>query len=91
MVLIAYDSIDEAIDIANDSPYGLAGYVSSSDHERAMTVARRLHTGMVHVNGAPPDLRAPFGGVKQSGNGREWGEAGFAEFLEVKSIFGAVA
>lgn len=91
VVLIAYDSIDDAIAIANDSPFGLAGYVSSSDHDRAMSVARRLRTGMVHVNGAPPDLRAPFGGVKQSGNGREWGEAGFAEFLEAKSIFGAVA
>ncbi len=90
LALIAYDSIDEAITIANDSPYGLAGYVSSTDHERAVAVARRLHTGMVHVNGAPPDVRAPFGGVKQSGNGREWGEAGFDEFLEIKSIFGAV-
>jgi aldehyde dehydrogenase (NAD+) len=89
VVLIGYDDVDDAVAIANDSPYGLAGYVSSADHDRAMSVARRMRTGMVHVNGAPPDVRAPFGGVKASGNGREWGEAGFGEFLEVKSIFGA--
>jgi aldehyde dehydrogenase (NAD+) len=88
VVLIAYDGVDEAVAIANDSPYGLSGYVSSGDHDRAVAVAKRMRTGMVHVNGAPPDIRAPFGGVKASGNGREWGEAGFAEFLELKSIFG---
>ncbi len=79
---------DEAVEIANDTPYGLSGYVSSSDPERARAVARKLRTGMVHLNGAPLDNKAPFGGYKQSGNGREFGAHGLKEFLEVKSIFG---
>jgi aldehyde dehydrogenase (NAD+) len=91
LVLIGYQDDDDAVAIANDSPYGLAGYVSSADPARAAHVARRLRTGMVHVNGAPPDITAPFGGVKRSGNGREWGQAGLREYLETKSIFGASA
>ena len=86
--IIAYDSEDEAVEIANDTPYGLSGYVSSGSLERARRVAARLQTGMVHINGAHLDSMAPFGGYKQSGNGREWGGYGIEEFLEVKSIFG---
>ena len=76
------------IRIANDTPFGLAGYVSSADHERARRVARRINAGMVHINMAVADPKAPFGGTKQSGNGREWGVFGIEEYLEVKSIMG---
>ena len=86
--IIPYDDDDEAIRIANETPYGLSGYVSSSDIERARKVASKLRTGMVHINGAPLDSMAPFGGFKQSGNGREWGPHGIDEFLEVKSVYG---
>ncbi len=88
LVLIGYEDDDDAVRIANDSSYGLSGYVSSGDLDRARSVARRIRTGMVHLNGAHGDIHAPFGGYKQSGNGREWGRHGFEEFLEVKSIFG---
>ena len=86
--IIPYDDEEEAIRIANDTPYGLASYVSSSDMTRARKVAARLRTGMVHINNANLDAGAPFGGYKQSGNGREWGAHGLEEFLEVKSICG---
>jgi aldehyde dehydrogenase (NAD+) len=86
--IIPYDDEDEAVRIANDTPYGLSGYVSSSDLARARRIAARLRTGMVHINGASLDSMAPFGGYKQSGNGREWGPHGMDEFLEVKSIYG---
>ncbi len=86
--IIPYDDEDEAIEIANDTPYGLSGYVSSGSLERARRVAARLRTGMVHINGASLDSMAPFGGYKQSGNGREWGPEGIEEFLEMKSIYG---
>jgi aldehyde dehydrogenase (NAD+) len=86
--IMAYDDEDDAVRIANDTPYGLSGYVSSGDIDRARRVAGRLRTGMVHINGANLDSFAPFGGYKQSGNGREWGAHGFDEFLEVKSIYG---
>jgi len=86
--IIPYKDENEAIKIANDTPYGLAGYVSSGDLEHARSVASRLKTGMVHINGAPLDSMAPFGGYKQSGNGREWGKYGMEEFLEIKSIYG---
>ena len=88
LVIIAYDTEDEAIEIANDSPYGLSGYVSAGSLERARAVARRLRTGMVHLNGSKADNGAPFGGYKQSGNGREWGVHGLEDYLEVKSMFG---
>jgi aldehyde dehydrogenase (NAD+) len=88
LAIIPFDSEDEAIRIANDTPYGLSGYVSSGNIERARRVASRLRTGMVHINGASLDSMAPFGGYKQSGNGREWGAHGIDEFLEVKSVFG---
>jgi aldehyde dehydrogenase (NAD+) len=87
MVLIGYEDDDDAVRIANDTAYGLSGYVSGSD-DRARAIARRVRSGDVHVNGAPNDLNAPFGGYKQSGNGREWGEHGMEEFLETKAILG---
>ena len=86
--IMPYDDEDDAVEIANDTPYGLSGYVSSGSLERARGIAARLHTGMVHINGAHLDSMAPFGGYKQSGNGREWGAHGIDEFLEVKSIYG---
>jgi len=86
--ILPYDSEDQAIEQANDTPYGLSGYVQSGSLEHARDVAARLRTGMVHLNGAGVDLAAPFGGYKQSGTGREWGEFGFEEFLEVKAVMG---
>ena len=86
--IIAYDDDDDAVRIANDTPYGLSGYVSSGDLDHARRIAARLRTGMVHINGAELDDMAPFGGYKQSGNGREWGAHGMDEFLEVKSVYG---
>ena len=87
MVMIGYDDDGDAVRIANDTAYGLSGYVSGSA-DRARAIARRIRSGDVHVNGAPNDLNVPFGGYKQSGNGREWGEHGIEEFLETKSILG---
>jgi aldehyde dehydrogenase (NAD+) len=86
--ILPYDTEEEAIKIANDTPYGLSGYVSAGTTDHAMRVAARLRTGNVHLNGAGPDFGAPFGGYKQSGNGREWGSYGFEEFLEVKAVMG---
>ena len=86
--LIGYKDDEDAVRIANDTVYGLSGYISSGDPERAKAMARRIRTGNVHLNGAPVDTNAPFGGYKQSGNGREWGVHGFEEFLEVKAIMG---
>ena len=88
VTIIGYKDDDDAVRIANDTVYGLSGYVSSKDIERARKVARRIRTGMVHINGAGLDIRAPFGGYKQSGNGREFAGHGLREFLEAKSIFG---
>ena len=88
LVVIGYDTVDEAVQIANDTPYGLAAYVSGSDLDEVRAVAGRLRAGQVNLNGAPPDLTAPFGGYKQSGNGREWGDHAFAEFLETKAVLG---
>ncbi|MCX8033516.1 MAG: aldehyde dehydrogenase family protein [Thermoleophilia bacterium] len=88
LCIMKFRDEDEAVAIANDSDYGLSGYVSSKDLERARRVARKLRTGMVHLNGALPDMFAPFGGYKKSGNGREWGRFGLEEFLEVKAIMG---
>ena len=86
--IIPYDDEDDAVRIANDTPYGLSSYVSSSNLDRARRVASKIRAGMVHINGAWLDSMAPFGGYKQSGNGREWGAHGIDEFLEVKSIYG---
>jgi aldehyde dehydrogenase (NAD+) len=89
LVMIPYSDIDEAIEIANDTDYGLSGYVYGASTEDAMAVARRMRTGMVHLNGAANDIAAPFGGYKQSGNGREWGAHGIEDFLEVKAVMAA--
>ena len=89
--ILPYDSEEQAIEQANDTPYGLSGYVQSSSIEHARSVAAQLRTGMVHLNGAGVDLAAPFGGYKQSGTGREWGPFGFHEFLEVKAVMGYAA
>jgi aldehyde dehydrogenase (NAD+) len=86
--ILPYDSEEQAIRMANDTVYGLSGYVQSSDLAHARKVAAQLRTGQVRLNGAGPDLAAPFGGFKQSGNGREWGEFGLEEFLEVKAVLG---
>jgi len=86
--ILPYDTVEQAIEIANDTPYGLNAYVQGKDLERARTVARALRAGSVHINYPPMDRGAPFGGYKQSGNGREWGEWGLAEFLETKAIVG---
>ena len=88
LTMLAYDSEEEAVAQANDTPYCLSGYVQSASIDRARKVASRLRTGNVHLNGAGPDFGAPFGGYKQSGNGREWGEHGFEEFLETKAVMG---
>jgi acyl-CoA reductase-like NAD-dependent aldehyde dehydrogenase len=86
LAILPYDTDDEAVDIANDSDYGLAGAVWSGDRERALGVARRLRTGAVDINGSFFNPLAPFGGYKQSGNGRELGLHGLAEFFELKSV-----
>ena len=91
LVMIDYDSEDQAIEMANDTEYGLAGYVQSENVEHARQVASRIRAGQIQVNGAGPDMNAPFGGYKQSGNGREWGAHGLEEFLEVKAVLGASA
>lgn len=86
LVIIPFETEEEAIAIANDTPYGLAAYVQTGDDARAERVAARLRAGMVHVNGGPHRYGSPFGGFKQSGNGREGGLLGLEDFLEVKSI-----
>ncbi len=86
--ILPYRDEEEAIAIANDTVYGLSSYVTSGDLDHARAVARRIRAGMVHINGSTGDLAAPFGGYKQSGNGREWGRYGLEDFLEVKSMFG---
>ena len=88
LCIIPYDKEADAIAIANDSPYGLAGFISSGDLERARRLAKQIRAGNVHINGARVDFGACFGGYKQSGNGREWGEAGMEEFLELKAVLG---
>ncbi|MFM0171770.1 aldehyde dehydrogenase family protein [Paraburkholderia sediminicola] len=88
LVMIPYDGEEHAIAIANDTEYGLAGYIASSDTGRARRVAARLRVGSVRINGAMLDITVPFGGYKTSGNGREYGSEGLAEFLECKSVTG---
>jgi aldehyde dehydrogenase (NAD+) len=87
LCILGYDDLDHAVAIGNDTDYGLYGYVSGADAEQARAVARRIRAGTVSINHAI-DIAAPFGGYKQSGNGREWGEFGFQEYLEVKGIVG---
>jgi aldehyde dehydrogenase (NAD+) len=88
LCIVAYEDEDDAVRIANDTPYGLAAYVQSGNLERARGVARRLRVGNVQINYPAVDRGAPFGGYKQSGNGREWGEFGVNEYLEIKGIVG---
>jgi aldehyde dehydrogenase (NAD+) len=87
--VIPYDDEEDAVRIANDSPFGLASSVWSKDRARAGALARRMRTGMVGINGFAPDLWSPFGGYKQSGIGREYGPVGLEGYLEYKSIYGA--
>ena len=86
--ILGYDSVDQAVAIGNDTEYGLAAYVSGTDMDKVRAVASRMRAGQVAINGAGGDMMAPFGGYKMSGNGREWGDFGFTEFLEVKAIIG---
>ncbi len=91
LTVIAYDGDDDAVRIANDSPYGLSGTVFGADPDRAAGVASRIRAGTINVNGGVwYSADAPFGGYKQSGNGREMGLAGFEEYLETKTIATAV-
>lgn len=88
LVMMPYDSIEEAITVANDTPYGLAGYVQGNDMDQVMDVASQIRAGNININGGSGDLLTPFGGYKQSGNGREWGAHGFTDYLEVKALSG---
>ena len=88
LVIIGYDDVDDAVSIANDTDYGLAGYVSGEDVDTVRSVAARIRAGQIFINGAGPDPATPFGGYKQSGNGREWSDYAFDDFLEVKSLLG---
>ena len=88
LVIIAFDDEAEAIRIANDTPYGLAAYIQTGDSARAARVAARLRAGAVHINGAGVEYDTPFGGYKQSGNGREGGMMGLEDYLETKSLHG---
>ena len=85
--ILGYTTEEEAIQVGNDTEYGLAAYVSGS-LDRAREVATKLRAGQVSINGGGGDLMAPFGGYKMSGNGREWGDYGFHEFLETKAVIG---
>ena len=88
LALMSYKNFDEAIDIANDTEYGLAAYVTGSDKDELMRYARQLKAGQIHLNYGSAGSDAPFGGYKQSGNGREKAEWGLEEYLEVKAIMG---
>jgi aldehyde dehydrogenase (NAD+) len=87
--MLPYNTIDEAIAVANDTPYGLAGYVQGEDMEQVLAVASKIRAGNININGQSGDMNTPFGGFKQSGNGREWGVHGFTDYLEIKAISGA--
>jgi aldehyde dehydrogenase (NAD+) len=86
--ILGYDTVDEAIKIGNDTEYGLAAYISGTDMTKVREVASHLRAGQVSINGGGGDMTAPFGGYKMSGNGREWGDHGFTEYLEVKAVLG---
>ena len=87
LCILGYEDLDQAVEIGNDTDYGLYGYVSGADLDQARALARRIRAGAVTINHAF-DIKAPFGGYKSSGNGREWGEEGFADYLETKAILG---
>ena len=86
--ILGYETVDEAVKVGNDTEYGLAAYVSGTDPEKIRAVASKLRAGQVNINSAAPDMMAPFGGYKMSGNGREWGDHAFGEFLETKAVLG---
>ncbi len=88
LCILSYDNEEDAVSIANDTIYGLSGYISGRNSEGVKRVARQIRAGMVHVNGAPTDINAPFGGYKRSGNGREWSLEGFEDYLETKAVMG---
>ena len=88
IAILPYESEEEAIEIANDTVYGLASYVHSKDRAHARQVAGRLRTGNVYINFPDWDTAAPFGGYKQSGNGREYADWGIHDFLEIKGVVG---
>jgi aldehyde dehydrogenase (NAD+) len=88
VAILGYDTVEQAVKIGNDTEYGLAAYISGTDQGKIREVASQLRAGQVSINGGGGDLMAPFGGYKMSGNGREWGDFAFAEFLEVKAILG---
>jgi aldehyde dehydrogenase (NAD+) len=85
LCIIPYETEEQAIAIANDTPYGLAAYVWSQDKLRARRVGSRIRAGQVALNGSSGDMHTPFGGFKMSGNGREWGEAGLRDFLGMRA------
>jgi len=87
LTILGYDNLDQAVEIANDTEYGLAGFVAAADLDKARAVARKLRAGWVSINDGF-DFNAPFGGYKKSGNGREWGEFGFNEYVEIKGMLG---
>ena len=89
LCIIGYGDEEDAVRIANDTPYGLAAYVSGASAQKVQGVAAQMRAGQVVLNGAGLDMSAPFGGYKQSGNGREWGAPGFEEYLETKAVVGA--
>ena len=91
VAILPYRDEEEAVRIANDTPYGLQAYVWSGDLAHANRIGRRIRAGRVTINGTPGDMNTPFGGFKRSGNGREWGEYGLRDFLEVKAMIGAEA
>jgi aldehyde dehydrogenase (NAD+) len=91
MAILPYDSVEQAVAVGNDTPYGLAAYVQGKDPAKVAAVAAKLRAGQVILNGAGMDPMAPFGGYKQSGNGREWGDHAFGEFLETKAVMGLAA
>lgn len=86
--IIAYETVDDAISMANDNDYGLSAYINAADIDRATDIALKLRAGQVLINNKS-DMSAPFGGYKKSGNGREWGVFGFEEYLETKAIIGS--
>jgi aldehyde dehydrogenase (NAD+) len=86
--ILGYQTVDEAVRVGNDTEYGLAAYISGTDMAKVRDVASKLRAGQVSINGGGGDMTAPFGGYKMSGNGREWGDFGFTEYLEVKAVLG---
>jgi aldehyde dehydrogenase (NAD+) len=88
LAILGYETLDQAVEIGNDTEYGLAAYVQASDIAKARDVAKQLRAGQVSINGGGGDMTAPFGGYKKSGNGREWGDYAFHEFLETKAMLG---